>query len=143
MADAARSRNQRLLTEEEVEERRPILLRGIEQYNAGYFFEAHETLEELWLPSPWPVRNFLQGIIQVAAAFVHLMRHEHPGTVRLLGRALNRLESFPREYSGIDAGRLVAEARRAHDELVGLGPERFEEWDKSHIPQIHLVERDR
>ena len=142
MADAARTRNLPLLTEEEVEERRPILLAGIEQCNEGYFFEAHETWEALWLRSPWPVRSFLQGIIQVAAAFVHLMRHEYPGTIRLLKAALDKLEAFPHDYQGIDAGRLVSDVRRARDELIALGPRRFEEWDKGRIPRIHLVERD-
>ncbi len=138
MAKEARPRNLPLLTEAEVEERRPVLLRGIEQYNAGYFFEAHETWEELWLQSPSPVRNFLQGIIQLAAAFVHLMRHEYPGTIRLIGHALEKLEGFPPGYLGVDAARLVAEARRARDELGALGPERFEEWDRGGIPRIHL-----
>lgn len=138
MAEAARSRNLRLLTDEEVEERRPILLRAIAEYNEGYFFESHETLEELWLPSPWPVRSFLQGIIQMAAAFVHLMRHEYPGTVRLLSRAIEKLETFPAVYQGVDTARLVQEARRARDELVALGPKRFEEWDRTRIPQIHM-----
>lgn len=143
MEKPARSRNLRLLTEEEVEERRHILLAGIEQYNEGYYFESHETWEELWLPSPWPIRVFLQGIIQVAAAFVHLMRHEYDGSVRLLGHALKKLEEFPDDELGIDAGRLVAEVRRAREELLALGPERFEEWDRERIPRIHLARRRR
>ena len=140
MAKEARSRNLPLLTEEEVAERRPVLLEGIRQYNDGYFFEAHETLEELWLQSPWPIRKFLQGLIQTAAAFVHLMRHEYPGTVGLLRAALEKLEGFPPDYMGLDVGRLVEEARRALDELGALGPERFEEWDQERIPRVHLVE---
>lgn len=139
MAKEARPRNLPLFTEEEVAARRPILLAGIEQYNAGYFFQAHETWEELWLQSPWPIRRFLQGLIQLAAAFVHLMRHEHPGTVGLLSAALEKLADFPPDYLGIDVARLVVEARRAHDELVALGPARFEEWDQRGIPQIGLV----
>ena len=140
MPKEGRPRNLPLFTEEEFEARRPILLQGIQQYNEGYFFEAHETWEELWLQSPWPARQFLQGLIQVAAAFVHLMRREYPGTVGLLRASLEKLEGFPADYLGIDAGRLVAEARRAHDELAALGPERFEEWDQRRIPQIHLFE---
>lgn len=139
MAKTAPARNQPLLTEEEVDERRHILLAGLQQYNGGYFFEAHETWEALWLPSPWPIRNFLQGLIQVAAGFVHLMRREYPGTIGLLGHALEKLEGFPDEYLGIDAARLVAETRRARDELASLGREGLEEWDQSRIPRIHLV----
>ncbi len=133
------TRNLRLLTEDEVEERRHILLAAIGQYNDGYFFEAHETLEELWLPSPWPIRPFLQGIIQLSAGLVHLMRHEYPGTVRLMGRAIEKLEAAPDEYLGVNNAQLVAGARVARDELVNLGPDRFEEWDQSRIPKINLV----
>ena len=139
MAKEARSRNLPLLTEEEVAQRRPVLLAGVAQYNGGFFFEAHETWEELWLQSPWPFRRFLQGLIQLAAAFVHLMRHEYPGTIRLLNEALAKLQDAP-VTMGIDAARLVEEARRARDELAALGPERFEQWDQSGIPQVRLVE---
>jgi predicted metal-dependent hydrolase len=139
----ARPRNLALLTDDEFEARRPLLLAGVEQFNDGYFFEAHETWEELWLPSPWPARNFLQGIIQLAAAFVHLMRHEYPGTVRLLDAGLKKIEGFPPDFLGIDGVRLVAEARRARDALIALGPERFEKWDLRHIPRLHLIERRR
>lgn len=139
MPDETRTRNLRLLTEEEVEERRHILVAGIDQYNDGYFFEAHETLEELWLPSPWPIRPFLQGIIQLSAGFVHLMRHEYPGTVRLIGRAIEKLEEAPDEFLGVNNAQLVAGARKARDELVKLGPDRFEEWDQKRIPKIAFV----
>ncbi len=138
MAETARSRNLRLLSEEEVAQRRPILLAGIGQFNDGYFFQAHETLEDLWLVSPLPTRTFLQGIIQTAAAFVHMRRREYTGTVRLLGHALAKLETFPGEYMGIDVARLVTEVRAARDELLALGPERFEEWDN--VPAIHLLD---
>ena len=139
MEKPAFNRNQPLLTEEEVQGRRHILVAGIEQFNHGYFFEAHETLEELWLPSPWPIRPFLQGIIQLAAGFVHLMRHEYPGTVKLLARGIEKIEAAPSDFMGIDAKQLAAGARDAHDALVELGPERFREWDRRGIPKISIV----
>ena len=139
MTKEARPKNLPLLTEDELLARRDVLLAGVEQYNEGYFFEAHETWEEIWIVSPWPARRFLQGLIQVAAGFVHLMRHEYPGTVRLLGHALEKLEDFRPHYLGIDVERLTTDVRRARDELLSLGPERFEEWDQRRIPQILLT----
>jgi len=140
MAKEARPRNLPLFTDEEVEERRPVLLAGVQQYNSGYFFEAHETWEELWLQSPWPFRQFLQGLIQLAAAFVHLMRHEYPGVIRLLDEALAKIEDGSMTM-GVDAQRLAREVRAVRDELAALGPERLEEWDKQRIPKIRFVGR--
>ena len=54
--------------------------------------------------------------------------------------ALDKLEEFPRDYMGIEAGRLAADARRAREELLALGPERFEEWDMGGIPRMGLTE---
>ena len=139
MAQRTRSRNLPLFTEEELEERRPVLLAGIEQFNSGYFFEAHETWEDIWMQSPLPARTFLQGLIQIAAAFVHLMRHEYPGTIRLLRYGIAKLGEVPPDYMGIDGGRLVEEVGRARDELSALGPKRFEEWHTERIPAIHFV----
>ncbi len=136
-------RNVTPFSEAEFEAQRPVLLAGVAQYNDGYFFEAHETWEDLWRPSPYPQRTFLQGLIQMAAAFVHLARHEYPGTIGLLDAALEKLAGVPDAYLGIDAGRLRDEAGRARDELAALGPERFESWDRDHLPRIHVVETPR
>jgi predicted metal-dependent hydrolase len=44
----------------------PQLLRqGIAQFNAGHYFECHETLEALWRSETRPVRDLYQGILQV------------------------------------------------------------------------------
>lgn len=136
MAKQATPRNLPIFTDQEVQDRLYILLAGVQQFNDGYFFEAHETLEDLWMQSPWPTRRFLQGVIQLAAAFVHLVRHEYAGTVRLLGHALEKLADFAPRYMGVDVERLLAEAGQAHDALVALGPERLAEWPRERIPQI-------
>ena len=75
--------------------------RGIEQFNTRHFFEAHETWEEIWLASPEPRKTFLQGIIQVAAAFHHYGRGNHKGTRSLLEAGLRRLANFPPSYCGL------------------------------------------
>jgi predicted metal-dependent hydrolase len=139
MAKNAAPRNLPIFSEQEVEDRLHILAAGVQQYNDGYFFEAHETLEDLWMQSPWPIRRFLQGVIQLAAAFVHFVRHEYPGTVRLLGHAQAKLGDFAPRYMGIDVERLLSEVVRARDELVELGPERFEELASEHRPQIAFL----
>ena len=46
-------------------------LLGIRQFNAGEWFECHETVEDLWIGEEGELRNFYQGIIQVAVALHH------------------------------------------------------------------------
>jgi predicted metal-dependent hydrolase len=47
-----------------------------ECFNRGWFYEAHDVLEELWLADRrGPDGNFFKGLIQFAGAFVHLQKH--------------------------------------------------------------------
>jgi hypothetical protein len=85
---------------------------GIEEFNSGRFFEAHEAWEDIWLRSPEPEKTFLQGVIQIAAAFHHHSRKNLRGTRTLLEAGLGRLEAFPNTYRGIDLAALRAEARK-------------------------------
>jgi predicted metal-dependent hydrolase len=80
--------------------------KGVDQFNEGHFFECHDTLEELWSGVRGPSRDFFQGLIQVAVGFYHLGKDNRVGAVRLLGRALERLEAYPDHYGGIDLGEL-------------------------------------
>lgn len=76
--------------------------RGLEAFNSGHFFEAHELWEEVWLDSPHPQKAFLQGLIQVAAAFHHYSRSNLRGTKNLLQEGLLKLDRFPEAHSGLE-----------------------------------------
>jgi predicted metal-dependent hydrolase len=84
---------------------------GIEQFNKRHFFEAHETWEEIWLATPEPDKAYLQGIIQIAAAFHHYGRGNAKGTRSLLEAGLRRLERCTAGHFGISMEELRAVAR--------------------------------
>jgi uncharacterized protein len=87
------------------------LAEGLRLYDAGEFFTAHEAWESVWLCSPEPEKTFLQGLIQVTAAFHH-SRHDNPlGTVLLLEAALRRLERYPAYFGGISVALLRDDIR--------------------------------
>jgi predicted metal-dependent hydrolase len=47
-----------------------------ECFNSGLYYEAHDVLEELWLPQrKGPTGNFFKGLIQLAGAFVLMQKH--------------------------------------------------------------------
>lgn len=75
--------------------------RGMEQFNRRHFFESHETWEEVWLRAPEPDKTFLQGIIQVAAAFHHYARGNRAGAESLMRAGLSKLEKFQEDYRGL------------------------------------------
>jgi predicted metal-dependent hydrolase len=92
--------------------------RGVEQFNAREFFGAHETWEAIWLRAPEPEKTFLQGIIQVAAAFHHYRRGNAAGAQSLLNAGRQKLEQLPARYRGLDLGSLCAAAREWAEALA-------------------------
>lgn len=77
------------------------LAEGLRLYEAGEFFNAHEAWESVWLRAPEPEKTFLQGLIQVTAAFHHLRRNNRLGAMLLLQAALRRLVRYPAGFGGI------------------------------------------
>jgi uncharacterized protein len=87
------------------------LAEGLRLYDAGEFFTAHEAWESVWLGSPEPEKTFLQGLIQVTAAFHHLQRNNPLGTMLLLQAALRRLDRYPESFGGISVDVLCRDIR--------------------------------
>jgi len=87
------------------------LAEGLRRYHAGQFFAAHEAWESVWLESEEPEKMFLQGLIQVTAAFHHLQRNNRRGTALLLQAALGRFERYPARFGGISVTLLCNDIR--------------------------------
>jgi uncharacterized protein len=87
------------------------LAEGLRLYNTGEFFAAHEAWESVWLRAQEPEKTFLQGLIQVTAAFHHWQRDNRVGTSRLLRAALGRLERYPASFGGISVDLLCDDIR--------------------------------
>ena len=132
-------RNQPLLTPPELRARLPEFYRALDQFNDGYYFESHDTLEELWRVTPLPERLLFQSVIQLAAALVHFCRGKYPGIIYLFDASASKLREFAPEHFGVDVARLLADIEHARDELAALGEARFLEWDAGGVPRIRFI----
>ena len=129
-------RNQPLLSPIELESRLGEFYAALRQFNEGWYFESHETLEDLWMVTPLPEREMFQGFIQAAAAFVHMVRGEYPGVIKLLDAAIDKLSRFEPERFGVRVDEFVSSLREVRAKLAELGPEQFARFDQSSVPRI-------
>jgi uncharacterized protein len=83
------------------------LRRGIELFNQGEFFAAHEVLEDVWRASGPEEKKFFQGLTQVAVAFHHHSTGNFIGMESVLRRAIGNLEKLPVRSEGIDLETLL------------------------------------
>jgi predicted metal-dependent hydrolase len=118
-------------------EKREALAKGIREFNSWRFYDCHETLEDVWRAEGSEMADFYQGIIKVAAAFHHLLRGNHKGTLNLLSHALTLLEPYRPSCLGVDVQRLVDEAGACLERVRELAPRRLSEFDRSALPQIN------
>ena len=71
------------------------LREGISLFNDGRFFESHEILEGLYQEIDNAHKPFLEGLIQLAAAFrLYSDFAEVKGPVRMIRQALIRFENY-------------------------------------------------
>ena len=72
---------------------------GIRLFNDRKFFECHEVLEGYYHGSELDAKPFLEGLIQLAAAFRMFVDFaEVKGPVRAIYQALIRFENYPPAY---------------------------------------------
>ncbi len=77
------------------------LQHGIELFNAGSFFDAHEVLEDVWRELHGAEKDFLQAVIQAAVGLHHYSTGNVAGAQSLLARANRKLADYPSVYCGI------------------------------------------
>lgn len=86
------------------------LREGIDLFNTAQFWSAHEAWERDWLTAAGDEKIFLQGLIQLAAAFHHVQRGTLSGAGRLIDAAVAKLASVPPGFAGVDRSEAVATA---------------------------------
>jgi hypothetical protein len=91
-------------------------LYGIDLFNHGYYWEAHETWERLWIAAGRTglLADFLKGLIKLAAAGVKSREGNPEGVRRHLARARTLLRGICRDltagecvFCGLNVERLL------------------------------------
>lgn len=111
------------------------LHRACHEFNTGLFFDCHETLEEIWQQDHSGIRDLYKGLIQVAAAFVHIKRPNHFGADRLTRTALGYLEPYRATGAmGFDVETIARGVEVVNTRVNELGRAHIAEYDLSVRP---------
>jgi predicted metal-dependent hydrolase len=107
-------------------------------FNRQLYYEAHDVLEELWLPlRGTPQARFYQGLIQVAGGFVHLQKNRIAPAARLFALALTNFESYPAHHAGIDLDAIRRLCRGQRQTILDSGGT-INPWSTERAPQLDL-----
>ena len=107
-------------------------------FNAQLYYEAHDVLEEVWLPiRGQPQAKFYQGLIQMAGGFVHLQKQRLGPAARLFALALANFETYPAHHAGIDLDALRRICHHHRDAVIE-SREQVNPWSRECPPQLAL-----
>jgi uncharacterized protein len=113
------------------------LRRGVDHFNRGEYFEAHEAWEAAWLGTSGSLAEFYKGLVQCAAALHHVRRSNLVGARRLHDRQRLRLAAFSPRTLGVPVARLLGDM----DELfASLGSDTRADPAARAMPVIELDE---
>jgi hypothetical protein len=109
-------------------------------FNAGLFFEAHEHLEHRWVAlPPGPVKQFVQGIIQVSVGLYHARRGSYNGAVNQLAKGLEKLGGLSGSVMGLDCVQFVREVTAFRQQLTARGSDDTGSLRLEEMPRIRLM----
>jgi uncharacterized protein len=118
------------------------LRQGVDEFNRSYFFEAHETLEDLWRETHGPLHTFYQGLIQLAVGLYHLSNGNRRGARSQLEKGLAKIEGFQPICQDLAVETLCRDVRHWLDRLRAAGDANLT-IDPEQLPKIRWVASER
>jgi uncharacterized protein len=113
------------------------VVRGLEEFNAGQFFEQHETLELVWRAELRPIRDLYRGVLQIGIGCLHVERGNLVGAIKMIDRATKWLQPFRPACQTIDVDRLLDDAARLRHAIDQAG-DRAESVNRALFPHVHF-----
>ncbi|HEY3195185.1 MAG TPA: DUF309 domain-containing protein [Candidatus Dormibacteraeota bacterium] len=111
------------------------LKEGIDLFNSGRYWDAHEVWEREWTPDRrGPESGFYKGLIQVAAGCLHYSRRNRRGAMNKWRSGANYLRPYLPEHKGVALTPLVA---AVDGYLSAMSPKG---WPELTMPEIGFQE---
>lgn len=76
--------------------------KAIREFNDSKFWQCHDTMEELWLITPYPLRLFYHGLIKIAVGFHHVQQNNYRGAISKLSQGVDLMNQMPPTLMGVD-----------------------------------------
>jgi predicted metal-dependent hydrolase len=107
-----------------------LAVRGLQLFNQGEYFEAHEILEEAWNQDCTPSREMYRAILQIAVAYLQIERGNYQGAVKMFLRVRQWIQPLPDLCRGVDIAQLRQDSQKVYDQLILLGNEHITSMDR-------------
>jgi uncharacterized protein len=114
----------------------PAAVKGMQLFNTGEYWLAHEELEEAWKVQGGDVGELYRAILQTAVVYLHVTRANYNGAIKVYGRVQKWITPWPDVCRGIEIGRLRRDLDAVIAEVKRLGPDGLAGFDRSLLKPV-------
>ncbi|MCC6580489.1 MAG: DUF309 domain-containing protein [Phycisphaeraceae bacterium] len=127
-----------------------LFFEGVELFNAGQYFEAHEVWEDVWVMASGSLKLFYQGLIQCAVTLEHVRRGNPRGVRSVWETCQTKFIGQPSVVRGIDIAAMLTDMRQAIAPILALPESAYDPalphgrdlpFDWEHPPRIQCALR--
>jgi predicted metal-dependent hydrolase len=117
----------------------PEARKGIEFFNQGEFYKAHDPLELAWMETGLPERDLYRGILLIGLAYYQISLGNYRGAIKMFTRGQRSLEPLGETLLGVDTAKLRSDAKEVEEAVRGLGPDQLQLLDQEMIKPVLLT----
>ena len=107
---------------------------GIELFNDGSYFEAHDYFEEMWNDAERGEKEFYQGLVQISVGSYHLICGNNKGALSQYNKGMSKLEKFKPDKEGINLDKLLSEINILVDKIIMYNSKKISNIELEKIP---------
>ncbi len=87
---------------------------ALKQFNEQFYFECHDTLEDIWMDVPVGEKPFFRGLLHITVGLYHFENENYKGALSQLNKAEKALVPFFPDYHGVRLKKLIEELEPFH-----------------------------
>ena len=114
----------------------PAAIKGMQLFNTGEYWLAHEALEEAWKAETDSIRELYRAILQTGVAYLHITRGNYKSAIKMYERVQKWIQPWPEVCRGIEIGQLRRDLDTVIEEVKRLGPDGLADFDRSLLKPV-------
>ena len=114
-------------------------IEGIQLFNQGRYWDAHEALEAAWIDEIGLARQLYKGILQAGVMYLQIERKNFIGMAKMYERAKKWLAPWPDVCKGVNIKKLRVDIEIAIIEAGKLGPDDLARFDHKLLKNIEFT----
>lgn len=117
------------------------ILHGIELFNDGNFFEAHDFFEDIWIDCKTDDKKFFQSLVHISVGCFHLISGNYSGSKSQFEKFIDKVNRFSPIYYEIDIESLISQISFLIDQIKEKKENKPSDFWKL-IPKIEFINKN-